>query len=177
MSDKRHDEKLWERAEEWRERLGDCENYPFLSALKESWEILQEGQPEFMKKLHRSRASDNPITAVMFFIGSGEYPAPELLLTMLDCYNEYLNEEGDLERIFFGRPKQKVGNYARQEARENLDIVIKALFDKHLKNGLPRKDAAENVVNELGLTVDADSILRKLRGFNGFLQTTPPKGQ
>ncbi|NEZ03780.1 hypothetical protein G4Y73_06410 [Wenzhouxiangella sp. XN201] len=176
MSDNRHDEKLWKRVEEWRERLADCENYPVLSALKESWAVLQEDQPEFMKKIHRGRMSHNPIVALMFCIETGEYPAPELLLTMLDCYREYMNEEGDLERLFFGRPKQKVGNYARQEAKENLDIVIKARFNKHLKDGLPRKDAAERVVNELGLTVDADSILRKLRGFNGFMQTTQPKG-
>lgn len=169
MSDDQHDQNLWQRVEHYREMLKDCDDYPTAAGLRDAWELLQTEQPDSIKELHASRLARNPIDAIMFCIDMGEYPAPELLLTMLECYGRYRNFEGTLEEQFFGKPKQRAGNHAKRSQGKIAELRIRFMFSSLLRKGKTRMQAAEQIVSELGLNVDPESLLRQLVGFNGFV--------
>lgn len=52
---------------------------------------------------------DNCLSTIMGNIRSGEYPAPELLVTLLETYDEYMKQRGSmsLEEAFFWKTKEK----------------------------------------------------------------------
>ncbi|NEZ03779.1 hypothetical protein G4Y73_06405 [Wenzhouxiangella sp. XN201] len=175
MSNEEHNEKLWDRLTYWRERLENREDYPTLESLEHSWRYGHQQDIDDGWYKRDDQPSDNPISAVMFFIEMGFYPPPEYMLTMLDCFEAYKRGAGDLEELFFGKPKQRSGNYAERKAKRLRDFRISWEFSRLLKNGISRKEAAERIVNDLELDIDADSVLRMLRGFNGFGTAQKPE--
>jgi hypothetical protein len=75
------------------------------------------------------RACENDIpnyrnlTTVHAFVRSviaGEYPTPEIILSLAKSFDLYLTAAGELsvEEVFFGRPKKRAGNFAGRSIRD-----------------------------------------------------------
>lgn len=162
------DEELWQRVHYWRDRLKDCDDYPTLISLEHSWLFGHNQDVEDGYYTRDEKPSDNPISAIVFFVEMGFYPPPEYMLTLLDCFEAYKAGDDDLEKIFFGRSRQRAGTYAARKRKGLRDLQIKMEFSSLLREGMSRTDAAEKIVYDLSLDIDADSVLRMLRGFKGL---------
>lgn len=172
----KHDKKLWERVAYWRGRLKECEDYPVLEGLETAWKAAHGEDVEQGYYPRDDQPADNPVTAIMYCIDMGFYPTPELMLTMLDCFEQYKTGVCDLETAFFGKPLQKAGKYNQREGQKFRDMIIKFRFSELLSAGETRAKAAEQIALEMEThprfigykPIDADSILRMLRGFDGW---------
>jgi hypothetical protein len=156
----------WTHVEELRERQRDCEDYPVLGALEEDWAKLEPEYNDFdLNRDDLSSVSKNPIGALCYMVEMGIYPPPELLLTLVDCFNLYKDGGGtvELEEIFYGPVSKRVGNHAAR-FRKGLDFMG---FGMELlsanKRGLSNIKVAESYVLKNGLDVDPESLLRSFR--------------
>ena len=168
MSEEDHQKKLISKQLYYRRLLNKPDGNEFFQSLQNAWEAADSEQGQTAQLLVSDPPTSNPISTLMHCIDQGVYPPPELLLVLHDCYMEYMGEHSDLETAFFGRPRQRSGNFAKRRYKSFLDFRVKMTFSKHLKSGSSRAEAAESTVNEIGLEKDADSLLRELRGFHGF---------
>ena len=173
MSDDKHAKKLWQKAAELRKCMRTESDSATYSKWSKYWQALQNEQPDYIKDCHEGAWEGSPIEVLMLLIELGEYPPPELMLILLDCYKDYLAQKGDFEDLLFGRPKPKAGNHALQQLKRKRDIAIRRMFDQLLRQGYTRTKAAEKIVQELKLGIDAESLLRKLRGFAGYFTSEP----
>ncbi len=136
----------WERVRQWRERLQVSTPPPALVPLETSWQAID---PALYAERGFTRSSDEGISGSVFdalfvLIGMGVYPPPELLLTLRDCYLEYIRGAGELslEDAFFGPPKHKGGNFARRQARDERNAHLAAEFFLLQRDGFSSADAA-----------------------------------
>ena len=129
-----HNKNTWEevrkiRAEFTKDNVND---YPYYSGLNEVWDVLchtiYAGQPYGKTEPIVDRASDeklakSPLEAFRYYMDVGIYPPPELLVWLSDAFNHYFMSNGDgevpLDEVFFGKPKPKVGNGAKQEQKDS----------------------------------------------------------
>lgn len=172
---------LWEKVDEHREFIRkEAGNYPMVDDFEAAYQAAcgTEAADEIIDRTER--ISKNPFAAVMFYIEMGSYPPPEFLLTLLDCWKEYL-VKGDLDLAFLGPRIQKSGNFAKRHQKYMRDnwILSQAvcLIDRE---GMTLAQAAERIHTNLtekpeapvaapdhwvSVTVpDADSIERMLHG-------------
>jgi len=121
MSDR--NKQLCERVGQWRETLRNADpRWGSLVKLEQAW---QAGSDDEAKEDREIPAWSNPFAAAMYHIQMGEYPPPEIMLTILDCWNEYL-VNGDMERSFLGPPKPKAGNFAKRLHKFRRDVEIES---------------------------------------------------
>ena len=173
---------LWERVDEHREFIRkEAGNYPMIDDFEAAYQAAcgTEAVDEIIDRT--KRISKNPFAAVMFYIEMGSYPPPEFLLTLLDCWKEYL-VKGDLELAFLGPKKQKSGNFAKRHQKFMRDnwILSQAVYLIDIE-GMTLAQAAERIHTNLteksvapvaapnhwasvNVPKDADSIERILHG-------------
>jgi hypothetical protein len=77
-----------------------------------------------LRQLENDIPNFRVLTTVEAFINQvtlGQCPTPELMLSIAKSFQLYLEADGNitLEEVFFGKPKQRAGNYARQSLNEN----------------------------------------------------------
>jgi len=103
-------------------------------------------------------------------VDMGFYPPPELLLTLLDCWDTYEAGGGSisLEEAFLGKPVQKAGVYAKRSSAKFKKLARQWEFAALLKAGKSRQEAAEAVAELFPNGPEPESILREMRGFNGY---------
>jgi len=166
----------WQRVEAWHRFLQSdaVDEYPVLAGLKEIWSGLEEidahGKPLIEREPNLKNISSSPLSSFFYFVDMGFYPPPELMLALHDCLQCYEGSRGDvsLEEAFFGKPKKGAGNYSGRSYSRRRMIMMRWEFDGLLREGKSRNDAAESLSTMMGGKPDADSILRVMRGFNGF---------
>jgi hypothetical protein len=174
----------WQHVREERKRLRDHEKYPVLDSLEEAWEMLSDfyGSITAGGETHKindrddvERLSDSPLSALMFLTEMGMYPPPELLLGLLESWDEYLDGDGEktLEEVFIGKPKRKAGNYAKRHAEQTTRRVLAWKFVELVNNGMSQAKAAEALTTKYHLRMDAESFIRMARSNWLF----PPKNR
>lgn len=170
-------EEQWKQVADWHAFLeaDRHSDYPVLRSLSESWDELDSqyviGDRHFIERGESLRnVAGSPLSALFYFIDMGFYPPPELLLTLLDCWDAYEAGGGktSLEEAFLGRSRQSAGNYAKRQHAKSKKFAMRWEFDSLLRTGMKRADVAEAVSIKFGGKPDADSILRMMRGFHGF---------
>jgi hypothetical protein len=175
---KEKSETLWAAVIKNRNALRDCENFPILASLEDSWEVLNEFYGGIIRRADEECAAKTPFEALVFHVEMGFYPPPELLLSLLDAYQTYLDAAGKLtlEEVLFERPKRKAGGHAQRYVRRMKMVYMANKIHQLVQRGETKMRAAESVSNDFGGTPDADSIIRMLNKdpflkgiINGFL--------
>lgn len=90
-----------------------------------------------------------PFWAFMNSMMVGVYPPPEVLMSLAECFNLYINGEGslDLEDVFFGDLVTGAGNLAKRLAKGgvynqfHMDVQYRKLSPKY--HGLPTTPLTE----------------------------------
>lgn len=166
-------EDQWNQIERWHAFLEseDSENYPFIDGLSVAWSELEpsyalNGEPTIERGAELRRVSSSPLSALFYFIEMGCYPPPELLLGLADCWDTYSANAGklSLEESFLGRSIPKAGNYAARSSKKFVRIMMRSDFEKLIREGCTRKQAAEAVSKAVGGKPEPESILRMFRG-------------
>ena len=149
----------------WRERLSDSEDYPILNSLENTWDVISDYYGRDVKRTDIEKSSNNPLISLFYFIEVGLYPPPELLLALLDLYQEYLDGKGkiSLEDVFFGPPKKGVGNYAAREHSFHLYNQFSIEFMIFNDKKLSQIEFAEDYIRRHEIDIDAESFLRNWR--------------
>ncbi len=159
----------------FQKKLLNPDEYPGLSSLEDSWQVLNElyshgGEFDFGLRNdfdHGVNSSDTALSSFMFCIDSGFYPPPEVLLALESCFKTYFLADGglELEDVFFGERKKGVGNYAALKARNQLyvDFHFKVTFSHDTNTSL--EELAESMISNhiSDPDIDIDSFLRGYR--------------
>ena len=105
----------------------------------------------------------NPMDALMHFLELDCYPPPELLYVFADFYYQYMASDGtpNLQERLLGAP----GNVAKQQrkALDSMLLGIEMLTRDHKQ--LTKIEVAERFVDEHGLSIDPESLLRRYDRF------------
>ncbi|WP_269619957.1 hypothetical protein [Zhongshania sp. BJYM1] len=74
------------------------------------------------------------IEAFINLVNTGRYPTPELMLSLAKSFQLYFEADGklSLEEVFFGKPKQRSGNYAQQSLNENRYLLFHDCVNREL---------------------------------------------
>jgi hypothetical protein len=74
------------------------------------------------------------VEAFINLVSTGRYPTPELMLSLAKSFQLYFEADGELslEEVFFGKPKQRSGNYARQSLNENRYLLFHDCVNREL---------------------------------------------
>lgn len=162
-------EEQWQQVANWHELLEherkDAES-PY-NGFNAAWDvILSEGHTVNERGQNLSATAPTPIETLSYMLEMGFYPPPELLMAIIDCFDAYMANGGriTLEEAFFGRPMKSAGNYAKRRSSRSRNLALKMEFIGFLSEGHSRIEAAEKVSVLLDGRVDADSILRMMRG-------------
>jgi hypothetical protein len=128
-------------------RPSDCNSWDYVRAIRKAilneektysamepvWQsILSEQLFAFRDEEGKLHKSDNdfrsdeelgktPLDAFMFFLERCQYPPPEILIALSDCFNLYLGAGGslELEQVFFANKRvKKIGNASAQINRD-----------------------------------------------------------
>jgi hypothetical protein len=167
-NDQLHDEREravstpWARVDEWRERLANPANNPVLIELEQSWRTLEE-----VYGIPRDERSEVPLVSLFFMVGLGFYPPPEILLTLLDQWEVYLQARGSLtlETVFLGRPKRKSGNFSPRHSGQRQRLSLMSELRELTAKGHSITKATEIIEERIGGKVTAESIARGYRSY------------
>lgn len=126
------------RAERWeivlkqREAITSALEDSPLGALRAQWKALESAIPESLRNGRRHRDGlpvgpfrGEPLEVMCQLALEGSYPPPELLVAVAASWRAYMQAGGikdqsgrrpalDLEDVFFGAPKRRIGNYAER---------------------------------------------------------------
>jgi len=106
------------------------------SQLESTWKHISS-EPEY-ERYWLTTADNHPVDDLLSMINSGVYPPPEHLLVLAECFNHYFSKKGetDLEDVFFGRPIESAGNYARRSSETSLfrEFHNKLVLESKKKN-------------------------------------------
>lgn len=131
--------------------------------LRRQWEA--QGEIKTPSVQEWGFAPDTPPMAALFvMVGMGLYPPPELMLAMSQAFIEYLEAEGrlELEDVFFGKPRQRAGNYARRRKKGERDFRMAVAYgqEKRRQATLQGEGPAERAAGD---KVSGETLRRMLR--------------
>lgn len=125
----------------------------------EAFEGFPESDREYAEKF------PNPLLALKHFDDIGVLPPPELVSTIIDLFDSYLLQEGevDLEAVLLGPKKRGVGNFSAQRALAN--DLAGFWFERTMgrAEGLSDLEIAEVFISKKNLNIEPESLLRKYR--------------
>lgn len=143
------------------------DQYGYYSGFESHWELLCELSHHDI--LVRERKDLNPLETFLYFVDSGFYPPPEVLMIVADCFNRYISSGGktDLNKAFFE-------NYQKKKLLVDVD-KFKKYWEFH-SNWVPNKSGSLQCVAEKYLlskieatdsefkeSIDVESFLRGYR--------------
>ena len=148
-------------------------DYPVLNGLEESWKILEDDYQVIDRSNH---PSSNPLGSFTYYVDSGFYPPPEIMLALCKCFERYQSAEGDLslDEAFFGHKHKKRKSLAYKEGKKQKYFVFHSLWASNLKmRGDDDSNSLEKLAEDyLGSVfavrdweddMDVDSFLRGYR--------------
>jgi hypothetical protein len=153
--------------------IKESSNYPVLEDLEESWGILEANYKNISLNVtvRDDACPMTPFNAFRYFIDSGIYPPPEVLLAIDECLNLYMDLGGkiELEEVFFGTKKSGVGNYSARQKNDEVykEMLITIALNKVSDSNNSLAEIAEELINSNNLNNDVDSFLR---GFRRYLK-------
>jgi len=173
----KHLQNNWKNVQENKEQLDNCQDYPVLSGLEESWEVLDNFYDGIIERHEpeKQNVASNPLKSFLHHVNSGFYPPPEVLMTIANCFEHYMNAKGEagLEDVFFGiDPKKGIGNYSAQVNRISQFkrfSMIESMEEFSVKRTKAKKRSQQELLNDLLLSdirkdiLDDDSFLRGYR--------------
>lgn len=134
-------------------------------SLLEKWEAAHSEENDGKIPRDLSHLRENPIEAMLTYIYRGIVPPPEYLILFFEQFEKYFTfKEPTLEHAFFGRPIQRAGDYRTRADIASRNKGIHESFVQHVKEGKTRSEAAEIIANSEYVDLDADSIMRMMRG-------------
>ena len=93
---------------------------PALHRLLNILDLHKKGQLELRAQPHgREISNDENLLEIL---------RTDLVDHVLQCWNNYKNQDEDAEEAFFGKPKKGVGNYASRLRKDKQDSNKEALF-------------------------------------------------
>ena len=116
-----------------------------------------------------------PLGVFLYMVDMGFYPPPEILITVADCFQNYLDHNGciELEEAFFPPTGKRVRNYAHQKAKGSLYLHfhMTAAMEKRkeeVQKISPKKNLeaiADEFLGKFGIqdAIDVDTFLRNYR--------------
>lgn len=142
------------------------QSWTLLSQLSLDHEILEELRQQHLRR-------DNPLGTLGIWLAIGHYPPPEVLITLVTRFKEYLRAAGklDLETALIGRSRQRAGNHAARKARGARDATLIWEMGLRESEGYTQIEAAEIAVETHAadisasglLSIDADTLARRIR--------------
>jgi hypothetical protein len=89
-------------------------NKPELYLLEKCWQSLIQEYPNPELQLDRDKKDDTPLLQFMGLVRSGIYPPPEIMLSLLQCFDLYFLSAGkkSLDEVFFGHPHKNKSSQA-----------------------------------------------------------------
>lgn len=137
-----------------------------LNRLENAWQQCQEfNEWPGIKSREAARTMGRaPLAALFCYVDMGLYPPPEVLLAAMECFNRYIDAQGEieLEAAFFGKRVQGVGTYAERCAKRQRDLRIAMDMAIHNRDGRTDDEAAEIIADDLleeeGIRLGVDSI-------------------
>jgi len=124
-----------------------CGSYE-LDSLNYYWEAIGDEEKRERRNNVSSTWSKTPVEAFTDQVVSGQYPTPEILLSVAKALQMYFLAGGDLslEDVFFGKPVQKKGNFSKRRGRDLLyqafHVEFKIETHRHQYLGLKRPTMA-----------------------------------
>lgn len=139
--------------------------------MEHTWDRINQTADYQLDRLEKS--SNTPLEDFLYTSEFETYPKPEIIIFLSNCFRRYFNMEGEesLEDIFFGKNMRGIGNQAAKESRtKHLKVLsgkislqeIETEFGK-LEKKRTELELAEDVVEEMKLQIDPESLLRKYR--------------
>lgn len=135
--------------------------------LADQWEAIEATDPSIANSptfLLRGRTHDDkpPLAQFFDYITDGYYPPPELLLTLLSVWKDYLQAAGDmrLEDAFLGPPVRKAGPYASRALKARKDLGIAFALGGLIARGKTKAEAAALIADQYGLPEES---VRKIK--------------
>ena len=165
------------------EKAHEADGYPSLTNLEQSWKILEEHYQVIDRSDH---PSSNPLYSLTYYVDLGFYPPPEIMLALYQCFDRYINAEGDLslDEAFFCHKHKKRKSLAYKEAKLSKYFVFHKLWANGLRlrgdSGLNSLEKiAEDYLGSLFANrdweddMDVDSFLRGYRRWVKELKSIP----
>lgn len=156
----------WAECDRWREYLEAQRgsDRPVVNAFNDAWDMLnaQYAPSKTARGSGMRVAGQSPLEALFHLVALGLYPPPELLFTLGLAWTRYLDGAGNitLEKAFLGPPVPKAGNAARRRRSRARKLATFFEMARLEQEAITRLDAATQVVEELGLDVIPESIVR-----------------
>ncbi len=149
----------------WQKRLSESKNYPVLNELETTWQLLSSHYDGIISRENLPSVSDNIMGILLFHIELGFYPPPEIILTLKDMHDEYINGNGKLtlEEVFYGSPQKKAGNFSARTISKHKDIFLNMELMIGTQKGLSKIKIAEEFISKYKLDIDPESLLRNVR--------------
>ena len=135
--------------------------------LEEAWATLRDTlYSDLNVDSDRSEQIDNPLKKLSFYLEFGMYPPPEVLISISETYQKYMNLKGeiDLEEAFFGKPKKGKGNFSSRSHKSSdvhmmdLSLALNAVTDKK-----SQYEVASEYLERKNSDDDPEHLLRKMR--------------
>lgn len=159
----------WEFVRQQRRRLTVTETqHPFLEGLEHTWQKISSDYGQLFQREEDEKFASTPLKALGCLVDMGFYPPPEILLSILACFELYYSSGGEieLEDVFFGPRKRGVGNNAAALGHDSVYSHF------HFRHSFLEKDnekqslaeQAEEMFTFFNLSdVDIDNFLRGYR--------------
>ena len=173
----------WEYVREIRHDLINEEKV--FSAMEPVWQsILNEQLISFRDKEGKMHETENdfrsdemlgktPLDAFMFLVERCQYPPPEIIIAINDCFKLYMAGSGkfELEEIFFANRRiPKLGNNSAQIAKHDTHNLFQTLCKMESQKSKEKRksmvDLATDYLGKRGLAdKDPESFLRQHRAW------------
>lgn len=126
------------------------------------YDLVLPYEDESFDEDHPHQAKLSPLDNFMLALELGEYPPPEIMFAIFDCFKTYFDLKGQLslEDIFFGKAQKSTGNQASRYSR-NYKFVKLAIALEFREEKQTKHSVAEEVIKELNLNDNPTSLLRQ----------------
>ena len=163
----------WKQVADWHRFMQEAAadpDYESMDSYQQAWDALEplyefRGKNLVGRGAALQREADTPLAALFSILEWGNYPPPELLLALQDCWATYMHSAGtmSLEVAFLGKPVQKAGTYSQRTRARHQKFFIQMQFAREVHKGKTREEAALSVAEMIGNRVDVDTIKRMAR--------------
>lgn len=114
------------------------DDYPTYAGLEFTWKKIEK-EFSLLKDDRENNKFDSPLSYFMYMVEGGFYPPPEVMLALLNCFENYYQHKGkkSLDECFFGRKHKSKSSPAYYKSLESKYTLFHSLWasKKIRKNG------------------------------------------
>lgn len=148
------------------------DDYPILSSLEGSWEILSDHYEVIDREKHPSKS---PVESFEYYIEMGFYPPPEIMLFIKEAIELYYHSKGklSLDEAFFGEahrkkgsPSFRKGKYFKYSSIEFSAGFIQKKEDVSFESAMEKALEEKGMLGKIYLGIDPDTDFASfMRGY------------